>query len=85
LITIAELALGNRGHSHFWRRACDVSKRKSPGPVHSKAQQGFLFATHKAFAKKWARQAGETGPKGNPASKAAYRALPARKEARKKA
>jgi hypothetical protein len=62
-----------------------VSTRKSPGPVHSKAQQGFLFATHKAFAKRWARQAGETGPKGNPASKAAYARLPARKSARKRA
>lgn len=60
-------------------------KRKSPGPIHSKAQQGFLFATHKTFAKRWAHAAGETGPKGNPASKAAYARLPRRKGVRKKA
>lgn len=58
--------------------------RKSPGPIHSKAQQGFLFATRKPFAKKWAREAGETGPKGNPASKAAYHRLPPRKGIRKR-
>lgn len=62
-----------------------AGKRKSPGPVRSKAQQGFLFATGKPFAKKWARQAGETGPRGNPASKAAYKRLPRRKGARKRA
>jgi hypothetical protein len=60
-------------------------KRKSPGPIHSKAQQRFLFATHKPFAKRWAHAAGETGPKGNPASKAAYKRLPPRKGARKRA
>lgn len=62
-----------------------AGKRKSPGPIHSKAQQGFLFATHKAFAKRWAHGAGETGPKGNPASKAAYARLPRRKGVRKRA
>lgn len=64
-----------------------MAKRKSPGPVHSKAQQGYLFAAGKPFAKKWARQAGEVGPHGKPsaASKAAYRALPKRKGPRKKA
>lgn len=58
-----------------------------PGKVRSKAQQGFLFATHKPFAKRWSRAAGETGPHGHPsaASKAAYKALPARKHPRKKA
>lgn len=62
-----------------------AGKRKSPGPIHSKAQQGFLFATKKPFAKRWARGAGETGPRGNPASKAAFARLPARKGIRKKA
>lgn len=56
-----------------------------PGKVRSKAQQRYLFATGKPFAKRWSRSAGETGPHGNPASKAAYRALPARKHPRKKA
>lgn len=57
---------------------------KSPGPVHSKAQQRFLFATGKPFAKRWAHEAGETGPRGNPASKAAFRRLPERKGVRKR-
>jgi hypothetical protein len=62
-------------------------RKKSHGPVRSKAQQlrGFLFATNKTFAKRWAREAGEVGPRGNPASKAAYARLPARKGARKRA
>jgi hypothetical protein len=59
-------------------------RKKSHGPVRSKAQQGFLFATHKQFAKRWAREAGETGPRGNPASKAAYARLPPRKGVRKR-
>lgn len=64
-----------------------AAKRKTPGKVTSKAQQKFLFATHKAFAKRWSMAAGEIGPHGHPApsSKAAYRALPARKTVRKKA
>lgn len=68
--------------------------RKSPGPVHSKAQQGYIFGVlakkdpkAKAWGKRWARAVGETGPHGKPsaASKAAYRALPARKGTQKKA
>lgn len=61
--------------------------RKSHGPVRSKAQQGFLFATHKPFARRWAREAGEVGPHGHPspASKAAYARLPRRKGVRKRA
>jgi hypothetical protein len=58
---------------------------KSAHRVTSKAQQGFLFATHKTFAKRWSIAAGETGPRGNPASKAAYARLPRRKGPRKKA
>jgi len=61
-----------------------VTQRKTPGKVKSKAQQGFLFATHKPFAKRWSMAAGETGPRGNPASKAAYKRLPPRKGVRKK-
>jgi hypothetical protein len=63
------------------------SKGNGQHKVSSKAQQAFLFATHKPFAKRWSMAAGETGPHGHPspASKAAYRALPARKTVRKKA
>lgn len=58
-----------------------------PGKVASKAQQKFLFASGKSFAKRWSMAAGEVGPHGKPsaASKAAYKKLPARKGARKKA
>lgn len=68
--------------------------RKSPGPVHSKAQQRYIFGVlakknpkAKTWGKRWAREVGETGPHGKPsaASKAAYRALPARKGVRKRA
>lgn len=61
--------------------------KRGTGKVVSKAQQGFLFATHKSFAKRWSRAAGETGPHGRPsaASKAAYARLPKRKGARKRA
>lgn len=69
--------------------------RKSPGPVHSKAQQlahGYIFGVlakrnpaAKVWGKRWAREAGETGPRGNPASKAAYHRLPRRKGVRKRA
>jgi hypothetical protein len=64
-----------------------MAKRKVPGRVTSKAQQRFLFATHKTFAKRWSMAAGELGPHGkpSPSSKAAYKALPARKNVRKKA
>jgi len=67
-----------------------VPKGKSgghkPGRVVSKAQQGFLFATGKPFATRWAKAAGEVGPHGNPskASKAAYKRLPRRKGAKKR-
>jgi hypothetical protein len=59
---------------------------RKPGRVVSKAQQGFLFATKKPFAKRWSMAAGEVGPHGKPsaASKAAYKRLPARKGARKR-
>lgn len=53
--------------------------------VRSQAQQRYLFATHKTFAKRWSVAAGETGPKGNPASRAAYHRLPVRKGIRKRA
>lgn len=58
-----------------------------PGKVQSKAQQRYLFATGKPFAKRWSNAAGELGPHGkpSPSSKAAYKALPARKHPRKKA
>lgn len=67
---------------------------KSPGPIHSRAQQAYIFGVlakrdpkAKVWGKRWAKQVGETGPHGHPsaASKAAYRALPARKGIRKKA
>jgi hypothetical protein len=63
------------------------SGNHKPGKVVSRAQQRFLFATGKPFAKRWSMAAGEIGPHGKPApsSKAAYRALPARKSVRKKA
>lgn len=51
-------------------------ERKSPGPMHSKAQwrHSFLYATHKPFAHKWAEQiVAERGPKTG------YRSLPVRK------
>ena len=64
-----------------------TAKRKGTGRVVSRAQQAFLFATGKPFAKRWSKAAGELGPHGHPApsSKAAYKALPARKHPRKKA
>lgn len=49
----------------------------------SKAQQGWAFATHKKWAKRWARAAGETGGR-TPSSRAAYRRLPRRKGVRKR-
>lgn len=63
-----------------------AGKRKTPGHVASKAQQRFLFATHKTFAKRWSMAAGEVGPHGKPsaASKAAFARLPARKTVRKR-
>lgn len=53
--------------------------RKSPGPMHSKAQWAFLFATKKPFAHKWAEQVvAERGPKTG------YRSLPRRKGVRER-
>jgi hypothetical protein len=54
-----------------------AKRRKSPGPMHSKAQWRFLFATHKPFARKWAHET-----KGG--KKVRYRRLPARKGVRKR-
>lgn len=81
------MASGNRGHSHFREAIVARGKRKTPGKVTSRAQQAFLFSTHKSFARRWSIAAGEVGPHGKPsaASKAAYRALPARQHPRKKA
>jgi hypothetical protein len=71
-----------------------TAKRKSPGPIHSKAQQAYIFGVlakrdpkAKVWGKRWAASVGEIGPHGkpSPSSKAAYRALPARKSVRKKA
>jgi hypothetical protein len=70
-----------------------AGKRKSPGPIHSKAQQGYIFGVlakknpaAKVWGKRWAAQVGEVGPHGHPSpsSKAAYRALPARKSVKKR-
>jgi hypothetical protein len=60
-----------------------AKRGNAPRRVTSKAQQGFLFATHKPFARKFAHRAGEQ-PGGSPSSKAAYRALPRRKGAKKR-
>lgn len=47
---------------------------KSPGPMHSKAQWRFLYATRKPFAHKWAEQVvAERGPTSG------YRSLPDKK------
>lgn len=51
-----------------------MSGRKSPGPMHSKAQWRFLYATHKPFAKKWADEIVATRGKVT-----GYRALPGSK------
>lgn len=51
-------------------------EHKSPGPAHSKAQWGWMFATHKSFAHKWAETVvAERG------KKTGYRSLPDRKTA----
>lgn len=74
--------------------ASSKGRRKSPGPIHSKAlaQQRYIFGVlakrnpkAKVWGKRWARQVGEVGPHGHPsaASKAAYARLPKRKGARK--
>jgi hypothetical protein len=61
-------------------------RKSSQHAVSSKAQQRFLFSTHKPFARRWSMAAGEVGPHGKPsvASKAAYARLPARKNVRKR-
>jgi hypothetical protein len=63
-----------------------MATRKGHGRVASKAQQRYLFATRKTFAKRWSRAAGEVGPHGRPsaASKAAYARLPRRKGVRRR-
>jgi len=67
-----------------------MTGRKSPGPVHSKAQQRFIFGVlakrspkAKVWGRRWAHAVGETGGR-TPASRAAYAALPARKGIRKR-
>ena len=74
------------------RKGSGTGQRKSPGPVHSKKQQGYIFGVlarkdpkAKEWGRRWAHEVGETGPRGNPASKAAYKRLPERKGARKRA
>lgn len=66
--------------------------RRSPGPFRSQAQQRYVYGVLakknpavKTWAKRWATAVGETGPRGNPASKAAYRRLPVRKGVRRRA
>jgi hypothetical protein len=61
-----------------------VAKGKKHKPFASKAQQKFFFVNPKLkrFAKAKAHATGEHG--GTPASKAAYKRLPARKKARKR-
>ena len=54
-----------------------AKRRKSPGPMHSKAQWRYLFATHKPFARKWAHKT----PGGK---KVRYRRLPPRKGVRRR-
>jgi hypothetical protein len=70
-----------------------AKKRKSPGPIHSRKQQAYIFGVlakkdpkAKVWGKRWAREVGEVGPHGKPsaASKAAYKRLPERKGARKR-
>jgi hypothetical protein len=71
-----------------------AGKRKSPGPIHSKAQQGYIFGVlakknpkAAVWGKRWAHQVGENGPHGkpSPSSRAAYAALPRRNGTRKRA
>lgn len=50
------------------------SHHRSPGPMHSKAQWRFLWATKKPFAEKWSHETA-----GGP--KIRYRRLPERKGA----
>jgi hypothetical protein len=54
-------------------------KRKSPGPMHSRKQWGYLFAQKKPFAKKWADQIVATRGK-----KTGYHSLPVRKGPKKR-
>lgn len=56
-----------------------TGRRKSPGPMHSKKQWAYLFASKKPFAHKWAEQIVATRGK-----KTGYRALPVRKGVRKR-
>jgi len=54
--------------------------RKSPGPMHSKAQWRYLFARfgNRGFVKRWAEHIETTRGK-----RVGYRALPRRKGARR--
>ncbi len=54
-------------------------RRKSPGPMHSRKQWAYLFASGKPFAKKWADQIVATKGK-----KTGYHSLPVRKGVRKR-
>lgn len=53
--------------------------RKSPGPMHSKAQWRWAWATHQPFARRWSEQVEATRGK-----KTGFRALPARKSLKKR-
>jgi hypothetical protein len=50
-----------------------MAMRKSPGPMHSRAQWRFLYATKKPFAHKWAEKIEATR-----GVKTGYRSLPER-------
>lgn len=55
------------------------SGRKSPGPMHSKKQWAYLFATGKPWAKRWADEVvAERG------KKTGFHSLPERKSIRKR-
>lgn len=52
-------------------------QRKSPGPMHSKAQWKWAYATHQPFARKWAD--GVVATRGK---KTGFHSLPNRKSMR---
>lgn len=56
-----------------------MARHKSPGPMHSRAQWRWAFATHQKFAKKWADKIVATRGK-----KTGFHSLPARKGVRKR-
>jgi hypothetical protein len=53
--------------------------RKSPGPMHSKKQWAWAWATHQPFAKKWSDEVVATRGK-----KTGYHSLPNRKPMKKR-